>query len=261
MCISAGARARVRHAALSRPSPPPPHTHTPPARAGYANDYYSAVAITDMSMVPLPGGYPGRTYKYFDTAGTSLSAPLFPFGAGLSYTTFTLAGGCPSPPAWRAEGGSAGAAQAPVNCSITVTNTGARDGDEVVQVFSSARAGSVRAARAAAAAACGAALPPAPDVLAKKQLVGFQRVAVPAGRAVAVNFSIPFAALASVDAAGDRVVWPGDYALAFETGGEGAPRVEVPLRVAVEGGAGQGCDGVWARRFPKLGGAAAAAAR
>jgi beta-D-xylosidase 4 len=135
---------------------------------------------------------------------------------------------------------------------VTVTNTGTRDGDEVVQVFSVARAGSVHSARATAAAACGATLPPAPDTLAKKQLVGFQRVAVPSGRSVTVDFSVPFNALASVDSEGDRVVWPGDYVLSFETGGEGAPRVEAPLRVAVQGGAGEGCDGVWARRFPKL---------
>jgi hypothetical protein len=123
----------------------------------------------------------------------------------------------------------------------------------VVQVFAAARAASVRAARATAAAACGAALPPQPDVLAKKQLVGFARVFVPRGGTATVEFSIPFNALASVDAAGDRAVWPGEYALAFETGGAGAPRVEVPLRVAVQGGAGaEGCDRVWARRFPKL---------
>lgn len=29
-----------------------------------ANDFYGAVAITDMSMVPLAGGYPGRTCKF-----------------------------------------------------------------------------------------------------------------------------------------------------------------------------------------------------
>ena len=108
---------------------------------------------------------------------------------------------------------------------------------------------------------CASCSAPAPDVLAVKQLVGFQRVAVPAGRAVTVAFTIPFAALASVDAEGDRVVWPGDYALAFETGGQGAPRVEVPLRVDVQGGAGkEGCDGVWARRFPKAGGGGGGAA-
>jgi len=63
----------------------------------------------------------GRTYRFFE------GAPLYPFGYGLSYTTFrydrlrissdTLRGGDT------------------VNVSVDITNTGARGGDEVVQLY------------------------------------------------------------------------------------------------------------------------------
>ena len=55
----------------------------------------------------------GRTYRYFE------GEPLFPFGYGLSYTTFKL-----SKPFYRNG-----------KVSVIVTNTGKRDGEEVVQVY------------------------------------------------------------------------------------------------------------------------------
>lgn len=62
-----------------------------------------------------------RGYLFADTA------PLFPFGFGLSYTTFSL-----SPPRLSsAKIGTGGS----VEVSVTVKNTGARAGDEVVQVY------------------------------------------------------------------------------------------------------------------------------
>ena len=57
----------------------------------------------------------GRTYRYFH------GEPLFPFGYGLSYTTFAL-----DAPAYDAASG---------KVTVTVTNTGNRDGVEVVQVY------------------------------------------------------------------------------------------------------------------------------
>lgn len=55
----------------------------------------------------------GRTYRYFE--GT----PLFPFGHGLSYTTFVY-----------------GKAEVKDGCLLVpVTNTGSMDGDEVVQLY------------------------------------------------------------------------------------------------------------------------------
>ena len=63
----------------------------------------------------------GRTYMYFK------GEPQYPFGYGLSYTTFAYANLRTSAP--RLSPG------APLTVSVDVTNTGARAGDEVVQLY------------------------------------------------------------------------------------------------------------------------------
>lgn len=63
----------------------------------------------------------GRTYRYM------AETPLFPFGYGLSYTTFDLSKG-------RLNKQSITAGQ-PVNFKVNVKNTGKCDGAEVVQVY------------------------------------------------------------------------------------------------------------------------------
>jgi beta-glucosidase len=84
----------------------------------------------------------GRTYMYFQ------GEPLYPFGFGLSYTTFQLANLKTS------------AAQLPKDGAITVKvdviNTGSRAGDEVVQIYAKHLSSKVARPRL--------------------QLIGFQRV-------------------------------------------------------------------------------------
>jgi beta-glucosidase len=63
----------------------------------------------------------GRTYRFFT------GQPLYPFGHGLSYTTFTYAN-------LRTSADSAGANDT-VMVSVDVTNSGKRSGDEVVQLY------------------------------------------------------------------------------------------------------------------------------
>ena len=63
----------------------------------------------------------GRTYRYMS------EAPLFPFGYGLSYTTFDISKG-------RLSKRSISAGQG-VNLKVNVKNTGKRDGAEVVQAY------------------------------------------------------------------------------------------------------------------------------
>jgi beta-glucosidase len=63
-------------------------------------------------------------YRHYDAAGTQ---PLFPFGYGLSYTNFRLAGLQTSPPGGTSNGH--------VEVAVDVTNTGHRSGSQVVQLY------------------------------------------------------------------------------------------------------------------------------
>src|SRR5207237_5498513 len=64
-----------------------------------------------------------RTYRYFG------GAPLYQFGYGLSYTSFSYAAPHVSSARVRADGS--------VTVSVDVANSGAMDGDEVVQLYAS----------------------------------------------------------------------------------------------------------------------------
>jgi beta-glucosidase len=63
----------------------------------------------------------GRTYRYF------AATPLYPFGYGLSYTTFSYG-------RLRLSRNAVNAGD-PLTVSTTVTNTGGREGDEVAQLY------------------------------------------------------------------------------------------------------------------------------
>src|SRR5579871_6561891 len=63
----------------------------------------------------------GRTYRYFE------GEPLWPFGFGLSYTTFAYSDLTLQPSPINAGD--------PLDASVTVTNTGKVAGDEVVQLY------------------------------------------------------------------------------------------------------------------------------
>ena len=97
----------------------------------------------------------GRTYRYMK------ETPLFPFGHGLSYTTFKYG-------KLKMNDDKIAAGQN-LNLVIPVTNTGSRDGDEVVQVY----------------------LKKMDDTEGPvKTLRAFKRVRIPAGKTVEVKFSL-----------------------------------------------------------------------
>ncbi|MBQ1209806.1 MAG: glycoside hydrolase family 3 C-terminal domain-containing protein [Bacteroidales bacterium] len=80
---------------------------------------------------PYVEGSTGYVSRYLDIP----NAPLYPFGYGLSYTTFTY-----SEPSLSASEMKAGET---ITASVTVTNTGNREGEEVVQLYLRDMVGSV----------------------------------------------------------------------------------------------------------------------
>jgi beta-glucosidase len=113
------------------------------------------------------------------------STPLFPFGHGLSYTTFEYS------PLKLASDSVDAAGE--LRASFTVRNTGKRRGTEIVQLY-------------AADTATGVTLP-------AQQLIGFERVELEPGGSKAISFVVPLSVLAYAGASGDLVMEPGPIEL------------------------------------------------
>ena len=139
----------------------------------------------DVSQLPPFTDYSmkGRTYRYFE--GT----PLYSFGYGLSYTTFSYSG--LSVPAGAATAGS------PVVAEVTVTNSGSREGDEVAQVYLTFPK-----------------VPGAPRVA----LRAFQRVHLQAGASQKLRFELKPRDLSMVTEAGEPIVAEGQYSISVGGG-------------------------------------------
>jgi len=107
------------------------------------------------------------------------SAPAYPFGFGLSYTTFELG---------RFDASVDGDE---IVVTGSIANTGSRDGADVVQVYATL-----------------------PDPGAPRRLVGFQRAEVPAGSSTTVDVRVKVSSLATRDTVAHAWVAPsGRYAL------------------------------------------------
>jgi beta-glucosidase len=109
------------------------------------------------------------------------NSPLFPFGLGLSYTTFTF-----GKPTIDRETMSA---DQTAHVSVTVTNGGTRPGDEVVQMYVHHAVSSVVQ----------------PSIV----LRGFKRIHLEAGSSTTVSFDVGAEQLSILNAAMKRVVEPG----------------------------------------------------
>ena len=125
------------------------------------------------------GGEP-TTYTDLEDSG-----PAYPFGHGLSYTTFEYRSIIVDPAEVDAEGS--------IQVHVEVVNTGDRSGEEVVQLYASIRRrGVTRPVR---------------------ELVGFDRVSLEAGDAATVTFSLQPAILTYYDVDMHLVVTPGEVEL------------------------------------------------
>ncbi|MER5632986.1 glycoside hydrolase family 3 N-terminal domain-containing protein [Streptomyces nitrosporeus] len=113
--------------------------------------------------------------------------PLYPFGHGLSYTSFAWEAGADAPEELGTDAGT--------DLEVTVTNTGDRDGTEVVQLYLHDPVAQTTR----------------PDV----RLIGYARVPLAAGEARRVRFRFHADLASFTGTGGHRIVEPGDLELRF----------------------------------------------
>ena len=117
-------------------------------------------------------------YRWYDAKGLDVT---FPFGHGLSYTTFSYG-----------DAEVSTTSDGDLVVTVDVTNTGSRDGREIVQVYVAPVASAVQRA--------------------PRELKAFSSVAIAAGQTAAVELVVPRADLAYWDVRVDRwIVEPGTY--------------------------------------------------
>ena len=130
---------------------------------------------------PLPEGkwFQKFTSNYLDIPNT----PLYPFGYGLSYTTFSYGNFSLSSDSMDQNGS--------ITASVTVTNTGAYDADEVVQLYIRDLVGSISRP--------------------VKELKGFERISLKKGESKVVTFTINADLLKFYNSNLDYVCEPGEF--------------------------------------------------
>jgi beta-glucosidase len=152
------------------------------------------------SVGQLPDFYdhkPSRNRSYV----LADSTPLFPFGYGLSYTTFRFEN-LRVEPAAIGQGGTA-------TVRVEVTNAGKREGDEVAQLYIHQRVSSV--------------------TRPVMELRGFRRVSLKPGEKTTVEFPLTPEALSLLDVHMERIVEPGVFDIMV--GPNSAQTSSVPLKV------------------------------
>ena len=126
-------------------------------------------------------------YRWFDTKNI---APLFPFGYGLSYTTFQLGKATVDKPKYTKND--------VVKLSFTLTNTGKTSGAEVVQAYIQDKVSSV--------------------VRPAKELKGFSKINLKAGESQVVTMELPVSEWAFYDEPGKQwKVEPGQFIIHLGT--------------------------------------------
>ncbi len=168
-------------------------TATMPRNVGQIPIYYNHL----MTGRPNPKWFSKYTSNYLDVPND----PLFPFGYGLSYTTFeyspmTLSSNTLS------EGGN-------ITASVTVTNTGSRAGAEVAQLYIRDMVGSI--ARPV------------------QELKGFERINLKPGESRTVTFSINAELLKFYNKDLEHVCEPGDFEVMIGTDSRNVQRLPFTL--------------------------------
>lgn len=138
------------------------------------------------------------TSKYLDIPNT----PLYPFGYGLSYTSFTYSNLKVNKPQYAMED--------KVEVTVTVTNSGAVKGEEVVQLYIRDLVGSV--------------------TRPVKELKGFQKIELAPGESEQVNFTLTKDDLAFYTKDMEFKAEPGDFKVFVGTNSEECLEADFEIR-------------------------------
>ncbi|OZI30273.1 beta-glucosidase [Bordetella genomosp. 10] len=158
---------------------------------------------------PFDPQHPDKyTSRYFDAP----NGPLFPFGYGLSYTTFDVSDVKLSAASVRMGG--------TVRASVTVRNSGQRDGATVVQLYLQDPVASISRP--------------------VKELKGFQKVVLKAGEQKEVSFTIKQDDLSFYNNDLKRVVEPGRFNVYIGLDSENVKAADFELRAAKGEGKAKG---------------------
>ena len=149
-----------------------------PRSIGQIPTYYNHLRIGRPFTPGKPANY---TSQYFEEE----SGPLYPFGYGLSYTTFSVSDIRLSSPKLARNG--------TINASVTVKNTGKHAGETVVQFYVQDVTASV--------------------VRPVKELKGFRKVMLAPGESRAIEFPVTEDTLKFYNARLEYVAEPGDFNL------------------------------------------------
>lgn len=161
-----------------------------------------SVGQVPISYSDLPTSRPSTGDRYTTGYLDEKSTPLYPFGHGLSYTTFAYSGLQVSAPSMARDGS--------VEIRVEVQNTGLRSGQEVVQLYTR----QLVAARSRP----------------MRELKGFQKIALKPGQRKSVRFTLKASDLAYHDDAGKPVVEPGAFRVF--AGGSSAADLEGGFEIA-----------------------------
>ena len=151
-------------------------------------------------------GRPLQAGKWFEKFRSNYldvdNEPLYPFGYGLSYTTFRYSDIALSTPSMGQDGS--------ITAAVTVTNTGKRDGAEVVQLYIRDLVGSI--------------------TRPVRELKGFEKIFLRAGESKTVSFKITPELLRFYDYDLNHVAEPGDFDLFIGGSSQAARTARITLK-------------------------------
>jgi beta-glucosidase len=144
----------------------------------------------------IPYNFPTKPNAQWEGEKTRVNGALYFFGHGLSYTTFAYSNLKISPAVVPLPTGSAAA----ITITLEVTNTGAREGDEVVQLYTRQLVTSV--------------------TTYEKNLRGFERIHLKPGERKTISFNLTRDDLALWNRQMHFVVEPGKFKVMIGSGSE-----------------------------------------